>query len=169
MPSFGSYESQQAEQNQDREEGEYPALITKAELPRKDGEFVKNEWGKSLCDVTFALEGDVEDTVRRRYAISFNQNNQTGAWSAFAELLAAACGVPCGAKNQRSLGTEDLEGQWVRVVMKWQKKGERSYFNVTSVLAPKKDRKPAPEGGQVQGSTRQDKFDEIDDEIPSPF
>jgi hypothetical protein len=57
----------------------------------------------------------------------------------------------------------------VRVVLKKVEKNGKEYLNVINVLAPKKGAKPAPEGGQVQGSKERFKFesapsDEIFDE-----
>ena len=167
--SFGNHVRE--ESGLDLDEGEHAALISKAVLPRDDeGAFIES-YGKTVCDVSFAIDGDESQTVRRRYSISFGQNTQSGAWAAFAELLAAACGVPCGAKNQRQLGTEDLEGQNVRVVLKRVEKNGKSYLNVVNVLAPRKGARSAPEGGQVQGSKERFKFEgppppEIEDEIP---
>ena len=166
--SFGNHA--RVESELDLEEGEHAALISKAVLPRDDeGEFIQS-YGKDVCDVSFAINGDESQTVRRRYAVTFGQNTTTGTWAAFAELLAAACGVPCGAKNQRQLGTQDLEGQNVRVVLKKVEKNGREYLNVINVLAPRKGAKPTPEGGQVQGSKERFKFEgppppEIEEEI----
>ena len=149
-------------------EGEHPATITKASLPRdpETGGFLKFKpkpgekgYPKGICDVTFSLD-DEEYVVNRRYAMSYQQNS-TGAWSAWSQLLSAACGVPCGAKQQRKLGTSDLEGQWVRVVLKNVEKNGRTYLNVVNVLPPKKGSVPKP--------TEKFAFKPTEDEDDNPF
>jgi hypothetical protein len=151
---FGNYSSEGAAS--DIEEGEHPALISRAELVVDEhGEpaILKPMPGykggpKHQCDVTFAINGSEAETVRRRYSISYGQNNQTGAWAGWAELIAAAVGIPCGAKNQRQVTDEDLLGQWCRVVLKNEDKSGKTYLNVKTVLGPKKARPqaaPAPE------------------------
>jgi hypothetical protein len=133
-------------------EGEHPAIISKAVLPRdpqKPEQFLKRQpqepggKAKGLCDVSFQLQ-DAEHTATRRYTMSYGQSN-TGAWGEWAQLLATACGVPCGAKHQKDLGTEDLEGQAVRVVLKLVEKNGQTYLNVVNVLAPKRFKTQAQE------------------------
>lgn len=155
----------------DREEGEYQALITKAELPRDEekGGFLKNNWGKNLCDVTFALDGETSDEHRRRYSVAYGRNKETAKYADFSQLLAAACGIPCGNESQKELGTEDLEGQWVRVVMKYEQKGEKRYFNVTQVLSPKKGARPTPGSPVAAGSNDRFKFSKPEADEPINF
>jgi hypothetical protein len=153
----------------DREEGEYQALITKAELPRDPDDstkFLKNSWGKTQCDVTFALDGETSDEHRRRYSVAYGRNKETAKFADFSQLLAAACGIPCGNESQKDLGTEDLEGQWVRVVMKWEQKGEKRYFNVIQVLSPRKGARPTPDSPVAAGSGERFKFSQRQAETP---
>jgi len=168
MPTFGDYAPDMS--NDDLDGGEYTALITKVEIPKDDKGEPLRSYDKNVVDVSFAIDGDVNEIKKRRYSISFGQNTSTGAWSAFSELLAAACGVPCGASNQRKLGVGDLQGQWVRVVLKKQEKSGRMYLNVTDVLPPKRQ-KPQPAADKPDFTFRPDpappsEIEDIEDEIP---
>lgn len=161
MTTFGEYAVE--DQGLDLEEGEHRALITHVEMPKDEQGNPLESFGKNVVDITFAIEGNEKETARRRYSISFGQNNTTGAWAAFAELLAAATGIVCGDKNQRKLGIHDLEGQWCRVVLKRVEKNGKTYLNVVEVLSPKKERRQATEPAKPDFAFKRT---EEEDEIP---
>jgi hypothetical protein len=173
---FGSYAREESD-NSELDEGEYQAQIVKVEMP-KDPETGQPliSFDKNVCDVTFAVEGA---KIKRRYSISFGQNSQTGSWAAFAELIAAATGIPCGAKNQRRIGVADLEGQECRVVFKRQEKNGKSYLNVVQVLGPRRAARPAAQtikiapqkpdftfSAQKQQPQEPDYAQDLEDEVP---
>lgn len=167
--SFGDFAVEDT--TPDIDEGEHPAQITKAEVvydPKTNAPLVS--YDKHCVDVTFKLQ--TGDEMRRRYGISFGQNNTNGAWAAFAQLIAAAAGIPCGASNQRKVTPADLEGQPVRVVVKWQEKNGRQYLNVTDVLPPKRgSAQPKPDftftATREQQQQSRPKYEEdLEDDLP---
>lgn len=133
---FGDYAKDDS--NIDLGDGEYSALITKAVIPfDPDTNGPLESFGKHVCDITFAIDGDEASTVKRRFSISFGKNSQTGQYAAFAQLIAAACGVPSGSRSQRDLGSADLEGKWVRAILQRQDSNGVTYPRVVNVFPPK--------------------------------
>lgn len=162
MPSFGEVESKAIDTHPNRgtsrgKNDRLTAHISKAELPRNpEGPgFLKNEWGKSLCDVTFRVDVTGKEYLRR-YAINFGFNQKKQIYADFANLIEAAVGIKCGDRHQRDLGTEDLEGQEVQIVVAPVQKGEKTYYNVMEVYPPEHAMKR-----QAKEAEEEDDFEEV--------
>lgn len=120
------------------EPGMYDATIESVSLVRNaDGTPKETENGKEQADVRFLTE---QGPVRRRYSISFGQNQSNGLYAQFAKFIEAATGVKCGDSGQRKVSDTMLVGKNVRIVVDI---NERGYNNVTNVMAPAKGARPA--------------------------
>ena len=96
----------------------YDAEITYAAVARDaTGNPVigKGDDNKHRVDVTFVIPDVLNDVsgkpeeLKRRFVISYGQSKETGRpWSAFAQFLAAATGIPGGDPRQRQIAPKHL-------------------------------------------------------------
>lgn len=158
MPGFGDYATTDFTKVKN---GMYPATIVSAALVMENGKpkELTSDGGakKKLVKVDFQLDSENEDggiDISRQLTLTYGKNKQTAAYSAWATLISAACGIACGDRAQYAIGAEDLERKRVMLRIKNVESNGNKYSNIVDF----EECEDAPRSERP--------YDPIDDSVP---